>query len=302
MAAAIAGNAKPRAALISVASNIALTGGKLAAAAATHSVSILSEALHSGLDLAAALMAFLAVRTAQRPADPDHAFGHGKFESMSGLAEAALIFGAVGLILAGAVRRLWHGETEVTLPVLGAAVMAISALVNAVVSRMLFRTAEATNSVALEADALHLRTDVWTSAGALAAMAAIAVGDRFGVARIHAVDPLAAILIALVIARAAWGITRRSYDHLVDRSLPASEVEKIEALLREHYPQFSDYHRLRTRQAGPERYIDLHLVVPGQQPVAEAHALCDHLEEDLMALLPGTHIMIHVEPPESDDP
>jgi cation diffusion facilitator family transporter len=185
--------------------------------------------------------------------------------------------------------------------VLGAAVMAVSALVNAVVSQMLFRTARATDSIALEADALHLRTDVWTSLGVLGAMLAILLGERVGFTKIHAADPFTAIVVALVIARAAWGITRRSYDHLVDRSLPADEVEKIQSLLREHYPQLSGYHRLRTRKAGSERYIDLHLVVPGRQSVAEAHALCDHLEGALMALLPGAQIMIHVEPPESDD-
>jgi cation diffusion facilitator family transporter len=301
MADATKSHAKSRAALISVASNAALTAGKLGAAAATQSVSVLSEAVHSGLDLAAALMAFMAVRRSRRPADADHAFGHGKFESMSGLAEGALILGAAALIAWGSLSRLWSREAEVMMPLAGAAVMGVSALVNVYVSRMLFRTAAATHSIALEADAWHLRTDVWTSLGVLAAMAAIAAGTKLGIAWIHIIDPLIAVVIAGVIARAAWGIIGRSYDHLVDRSIAVAEIDRIQSLLEAHYPQLSGFHRLRTRQAGPERYVDLHLTVPGSQSVAEAHALCDHIEEDLAELLPGAQIMIHVEPAEADD-
>ncbi|UCC68158.1 MAG: cation transporter [Armatimonadota bacterium] len=292
--------AKTRAALISVASNVFLTALKAAAGVATLSVSILSEALHSGLDLVAAVMALLAVRRSRVPADADHNFGHGKFESMSGLAEGVLILIAVGLIVWSAFRRLVAGEVDVRLPLLGLVVMGISAVANVFVSRMLFRVAEKTESVALEADAWHLRTDVWTSAGVLGGMAVIAVGTRVGLTEVHHLDPVIAIGVAVVIARAAWDITRRAYDHLVDRSLPAQEVEKIAALLRDHYPQLIGFHRLRTRQAGPARYVDLHVVVPGAQSVAEAHALADHLERDLEALLPRLEVMIHVEPREQN--
>ncbi len=287
-----------RAARTSVYSNLLLTGGKLATGLVTGSVSILSEALHSGLDLAAATMALLAVRKAREPADVDHAFGHGKFESLSGLAEAALILSAVGLILWGAGRRLLLWESDVHNPLLGAAVMAVSAGVNILVSRMLFRVSRETDSLALEADAWHLRTDVWTSAGVLGAMGAIALGTRAGYPEVHHLDPFAAIAIALLIARAALDIARRSYDQLVDRSLPAAEIARIEALLADHYPQLAGYHRLRTRKAGAERYIDLHLEVPGNQSVSDSHALCDHLEEDLRRAVPGAQVMIHVEPTE----
>jgi cation diffusion facilitator family transporter len=281
-------------------SNVALTVIKLGAGLITGSVSVLSEALHSGLDLAAAVMAFMAVRKAREPADGEHNFGHGKYESMSGLAEGALILVAVGLIVWGAIGRLLAGHAEVRQPLLGVAVMAISAVVNVFVSRMLFRVAKDTQSLALEADAWHLSTDVWTSVGVFAGMAVISVGVRLGFAEVHNVDPIVAIAIAIVITRAALGITRRSYDHLVDRSLPQAEVEKIESLLMQHYPEFSGFHRLRTRQAGPERYIDLHLEVPGEKSVAESHALCDHLEDDLQALIRGAQVLIHVEPRRGD--
>lgn len=289
-----------RAALTSVFSNLFLTGGKLAAGLFTGSVSILSEALHSGLDLAAAVMALLAVRKGREPADADHNFGHGKYESLSGLAEGLLILAAVGLILWGATGRLISGETEIRGPLLGVLVMGISAVVNVLVSRMLFRVSEETESLALEADAWHLRTDVWTSVGVLVGMAVIAVGTWAGFPEVHHIDPIVAIGIALVIIRAAVDIMRRSYNHLVDRSLPAAEVELIEQLLMEHYPELSGYHRLRTRQAGPERYIDLHLEVPGQQSVAHSHALCDHLEHDLRRIIPRAEILIHVEPKRDD--
>ncbi len=289
-----------RAARTSVISNVLLTGVKLAAALVTASVSVLSEALHSGLDLAAATMALLAVRKAREPADADHNFGHGKFESMSGMAEGALILAAVGLIVWGAVGRLVSGETEIRLPLIGAAAMGISAVVNIFVSRMLFRVSKETESLALEADAWHLRTDVWTSVGVLAGMGVIAIGTWAGFVEVHHLDPIVAIGIAALIARAALDITRRSYNHLVDRSLPPKEVERIESLLMEHYPEFSGYHRLRTRQAGPERYVDLHLEVEGRQSVADSHALCDHLERDLERLIPGAQILIHVEPRRED--
>ncbi len=285
-----------RAARTSVFSNVTLTLMKLVAGAITGSVSVLSEAVHSGLDLAAAVMAWMAVRKSREPADAEHNFGHGKYESMSGLAEGLLILVAVGMIVWGAVRRLLSGQTEIHEPLMGAAVMGVSAAVNIVVSRMLFRVSKETNSVALEADAWHLRTDVWTSAGVLGGMATIAIGSWLGFHEVHHVDPVVAILIAALIARAAVDICYRSYNHLVDRSLPADDVAAVEALLDEHYPQFSGYHQLRTRQAGPERYVDLHLEVPGEESVAEAHALCDHIEQDLLALLPNAQIMIHVEP------
>jgi cation diffusion facilitator family transporter len=289
-----------RAARTSVFSNAALTSAKLAAGLFTGSVSVLSEALHSGLDLAAALMAFAAVRKSREPADAEHNFGHGKFESMSGLAEGVLILVAVGLILWGAIGRLISGETEIRGPVVGLAVMGLSALVNIGVSRMLFRVARETESVALEADGWHLRTDVWTSFGVFGGMGLIALGSRLGFPEVHHLDPVVAIGIALVIARAAVDISRRSYNHLVDRSLPANEVTRIEGLLNEHYPQFTGFHQLRTRQAGPERYIDVHLEMPGEVSVADSHAVCDHLEQELRALIPGAQVLIHVEPRGSD--
>jgi cation diffusion facilitator family transporter len=287
---------KQRAASVSVVSNITLTGAKLLVALLTGSVSILSEALHSGLDLVAAVMALLAVRKSREPADAEHRFGHGKFESISGLTEGMLILVAVGLIGNAAIRKLVTGKVDIEQPGLGLAVMGLSALVNVFVSRMLFRVAKETDSVALEADAWHLQTDVWTSAGVLVGIGVIMLGTAAGFHQAHHLDPIIALLVALVITRAAWDITRRSWDHLVDKSLPPEEVKQIEMLLLEHYPKMAAFHRLRTRKSGAERQIDLHLVVPGGMSVAEAHELCDDLEGDLRELFPGAEVLIHVEP------
>jgi cation diffusion facilitator family transporter len=295
---AAGGREKQRAAAFSVLSNTVLTFGKLAAYLVTASVSVLSEALHSGLDLVAALMAFFAVRQARQPADVEHRFGHGKFESISGFVEGILILVAVALILYRAVDRIVTGTSEVREPLLGIAVMGISAVVNVLVSRLLFRVARRTDSVALEADAWHLRTDVWTSAGVFAGLGIIAVGSAISPAlkELHHLDPIIAIGVALVIARAAWDITRRSWDHLVDRALPAEEVAQIERLIQEHYPTIAAYHRLRTRKSGSQRQIDVHVVVAGDMPVAEAHRICDDLEGDLREMFPGSEALIHVEP------
>jgi cation diffusion facilitator family transporter len=260
------------------------------------SVSILSEALHSGLDLVAAVMAFLAVRTSRHPADADHQFGHGKFESLSGLAEGALILVAVVMIASSAIHRLLYAHPPLIHPGLGVVVMFVSAVVNIFVSRMLFGVAKATDSVALSADAWHLRTDVWTSAGVLAGLAVIAVARLAGLHHLDVLDPIIALGVAAVITKAAWDIMAQSWGHLVDRSLPPDEVMLIEELLREHYPELAGYHQLRTRKAGAQRYIDLHLVVPGEESVARAHLLCDHLESDLKSLLPESEVLIHVEP------
>jgi len=291
---------KQRAARASIVSNVCLTAFKLVTWAVTGSVSILSEALHSGLDLVAAVMAFLAVRTSRYPADADHQFGHGKFESLSGLAEGALILVAVVLIAWSAIHRLMFVHPALIHPGLGVIVMSVSAVVNVFISRMWFRVAKATDSVALSADAWHLRTDVWTSVGVLAGMATIAFARLAGLHHMDILDPIIALGVAAVISKAAWDIMAQSWGHLVDRSLPSDEVSLIEDLLKEHYPELAGYHQLRTRKAGPQRYIDLHLVVPGEESVADAHLLCDHLESDLRTLLPQSEVLIHVEPQGSD--
>ncbi len=290
------GRLKARVARLSVISNSLLAASKLAIGFAIGSIAVVAEGLHSAMDLIAAVMALWSVRKAAQPADTSHPFGHGKFESVSAIAEGALIFvAAIGIIWA-AVAHLLHGGAEVGLPLVGLAVMAVSAAVNIVVSTMLFRVARATDSPALEADAWHLRTDVYTSIGVLVGMAGIWITRRIGVPGGHLIDPVAAVIVAFAIGHAAWDISWRSLSQLTDGILPPTEHRLIEQLIAEHYPQFVAYHRLRSRRSGSERHIDLHLVLPPDTHVDHAHELCDHLEEDIRRALPNVHVLIHVEP------
>jgi len=281
---------------LSIISNSALVLMKLAAGLYMGSVSVISEALHSLVDLLAAVAAFLSVRVSGRPADIRHPFGHGKFESMAGMFEGALIVLAAAGIFYASIRRIMAGELALREPLLGAAVMVFSAVANVIVSRRLFKVGEETDSIALQADAWHLRTDVYTTLGVLVAMVGIRVGRWVGLPLIELLDPLAAIAVALIIINAGLGISRKSFEHLADEVLPAQEQEAVKRLLQEHYAQFVEYHELRTRKAGPERHIDLHLSLPASMPVSEAHEVCDHLEADIRNLVPGAQVLIHVEP------
>jgi cation diffusion facilitator family transporter len=284
---------KQSTARLSVISNSALLIMKLIVGFAIGSVSIISEAIHSGMDLLAAVIAFLSVRKSGEPPDDEHTFGHGKFEDISGMVEALLIFGAALLIIYEAGMKLIgeHGRSLSTdLLAAGIAVMGISALVNWVVSARLMTVAKRTESIALESDAWHLRTDVYTSLGVFAGLILIRLtGLTF-------LDPLIGIAVALVIMKAAWDLVNRSYRDLIDHRLPDQEEQRIREIICEHAGQYADFHALRTRRSGPERFIDLHLTVPGDVPVSQAHDLADHLESDLKTEFPRASITIHIEP------
>ncbi len=274
---------------LSVLSNSALVLGKVAVGLAINSVSVLAEAVHSAIDLLAAVIAYFSVREASKPADEEHPFGHGKIENVSGTIEAGLIFLAAGWIVYEAVRRLLgRSALQATGP--GLVVMGISALVNFAVSERLFRAARDTDSVALRADALHLRTDVWTSLGVFAGLLGIELtGWRL-------LDPLAALGVAVLIVKAAYDLTRASFLPLLDVSLPPEEQRVILQVLERYRPRYLEVHSLRTRRAGAERHVDLHLVLPRVTSLADAHQLCDEIEETLRQSLPNAHVLIHVEP------
>jgi cation diffusion facilitator family transporter len=290
------GTAKKQVALLSVASNTCLVLLKLAVGIAIGSVAIISEAIHSGIDLIAAGIAYISVRRSGEPADDCHTFGHGKYEDISGLIEAVLIFIAGILIIWEAGQSLLHGGETIAVEVLslGIAVMAVSAIVNTFVSSRLMKVAKETESIALESDAWHLRTDVYTSAGVLVGLVAIRLtGLTF-------LDAVVAIAIAGVIMRTAIDLTRRSFADLVDHSLPGEEEMRIRSILADHCTDYADFHDLRTRRSGPDRYIDFHLCVARHLTVERAHDLTDHLEADLELEFPNSHISIHIEPCNED--
>ena len=273
---------------LAVISNTLLTGGKLVAGVAMSSSAVLAEGFHSGVDLVAALIAFWAVRKARYPADGDHAFGHGKYDALSGAGEGLLIFGAALFIIVEAVRKIIGGG-EVEQLGLGALVMAASAVINFLVSARLFAVARKSGSVAVEADGHHLRTDVWTSLGVLAGIGLIRLTG------VHILDPIAAFVVAGLILITAWRITKKSFGDLLDRRLPNGEERRIAEIVREDHPHWLEFHRLRTRRAGGQRHIDLHVVTCRDIPVEMAHRLTEDLEDDIRREFPGAEIITHVE-------
>jgi cation diffusion facilitator family transporter len=284
---------KQNTARLSVLSNTGLVLMKFVVGFAIGSVSIISEAIHSSMDLIAAVIAFFSVRKSAEPPDADHSFGHGKFEDLSGLIEALLIFVAAILIIYEAVIKLL-GHTSVELQpemiIFGIAVMGISALANWYVSHRLFIVAKESESIALESDAWHLRTDIYTSLGVFAGLILIKLTGN------PVFDPLVALCVAVVIMKAAYDLTKRSLTDLSDHSIPETDEQHIRQIICEHSGTYAGFHDLKTRRSGPEIFIEFHLVVPGDISVTRSHDLTDHLETDLNTEYPRASITIHVEP------
>ena len=285
---------KTSAAGLSILSNSLLVALKLAAGIVMGSVSVISEGVHSAVDLLAAFIAFFSIRAAAKPADEEHEFGHGKIENISGTIEGLLIFGAAGLIIYEATDKIINRAKPEFLTA-GIGIMAFSAVLNFFVSRFLHKIAHRTDSVALEADAWHLTTDVYTSLGVFAGLIVVEITHWY------ILDPIIAIVVALLILRAAWNITRKSVRDLVDERLPQAEEDIITASILEHVGELAGFHELRTRKAGSQRYIELHLVLPKKVTIEEAHRLCDHLEEDIKGKLPEGNVTIHCEPCDQHD-
>jgi len=281
---------------LSVVSNTLLILFKVMVGLIMGSVSILSEAIHSGVDLLAALIAFLAVRTSGKPPDTDHPFGHGKVENISGTIEALLIVLAAAWIIYEAVSRLFD-PSPIESPGWGVGVMLISCLANWFVSRKLFAVGRATESVALEADAWHLRTDVYTSAGVMAALGTIWVCRwLFPSVAVDWLDPVAAIAVALLILRAAWRLTIASMRDLMDVTLPEEEETFIRNLIATMYPRVHGFHRLKTRKAGPDRFIEFHMKVEPLMSVESSHAITGEISRLIKERFPYSTVTIHIEP------
>ena len=284
---------KEKTARLSVLSNTCLVLMKFVVGFAIGSVSIISEAIHSSMDLIAAVIAFFSVRKSAEPPDAGHSFGHGKFEDISGLIEALLIFVAAILIIREALVKLLGEPVEHFTPELliyGIAIMGISALVNWYVSQRLMKVAKQTESIALESDAWHLRTDVYTSAGVMVGLVLIKLTG------IAIFDPLFALGVAVVIMKAAYDLTVRSFADLIDHSLPKEDNKRIEEIICDHAGIYAGFHDLKTRRSGPEIFIEFHLVMSGNVTVYQSHDLADHLESDLKIEFPRANITIHIEP------
>ncbi|MCE5315006.1 MAG: cation diffusion facilitator family transporter [Armatimonadota bacterium] len=288
---------KSRVALLSVISNSTLVLLKLAIGIIIGSVSVISEAIHSGVDLVAAVIALFAVRTSGQPADKEHPFGHGKVENISGTVEALLIFLAAGWIIFEAIKKLAHPVALESVGY-GVGVMLISAVANIIVSHMLFKVGKQTDSVALQADAWHLRTDVYTSAGVMAGLALIWLAEAaFPGVHFHWIDPVAAILVAMLIIKTAWKLTIESAQDLLDVSLPAEEEKWICDYLLSIDSPVKGFHKLRTRKAGSDRFVEFHLLVDPNMSVGDSHDITEEITRDIRSRYKGyTIVTIHIEP------
>ena len=262
---------------------------KVTVTALTGSISILAQTMDSLLDLVAVTITFFAINVATKPADKEHPFGHGKVENISAVVQAVLIFTAAGVVIYSATNRI-VSRASIEMTEAGIGVMAASIIVSILLSRHLFRVARKTDSLALEAIAHNIAADVYSAAGVLVGLVTIRLTG------LDILDPAIALAVSLVILWSAYKVMRGSFGGLIDTSLSKEEESEIKECIKEHSNQLVSFHELRTRKAGNRRFINLHLVMPKNASVEEAHKMCDHLEQDLENRLTNTDVTIHVEP------
>jgi cation diffusion facilitator family transporter len=281
---------KRGAAGLSIGSNAFLIALKLAAGAITGSIAILTEAVHSLIDLVASVVAYVSVRKADEPADAEHPYGHEKVESLAATIEGMLILIGAGIIVYEATHRLVVGSQVERLGV-GVAVMGFSVFANLGVSTVLSRQAKAHESPALEGDAAHLRTDALTSLGVLVGLAAVQITGNV------AFDSITALVVAVAIVWAGIRIIMRSSGVLIDEALPSAEMDRIEAAIAAaRTSEVAGYHKLRARRAGSRRHIDLHVQYRSGTSLELAHELAHRMRDSIEAEIPNCEVLIHVEP------
>jgi len=255
----------------------------------TGSVGLLSDAIESFVNLAAAMMALWILTVAATPADDRHAHGHSKAEYFSSAFEGLMIVFAALSIIWAAVDRLWNLQPLESVGI-GLAVSVVASIVNLLVARILLKVGRDNHSIVLEADAHHLMTDVWTSVGVVVGVGLVWVTGWLWL------DPVIAIAVALNIVWTGWQLMHRSAAGLMDVSLPEEKVAEIEAVLKSYREQGLDFHALRTRQAGSRAFVSLHVLVPGQWTVKEAHDWAERIERDIRKVMPRVNAMTHLEP------
>ncbi len=281
---------RSRAAAVSIVSNSALILLKIVAGAVTGSVAIITEAIHSGIDLIASLVAYFSVRQAETPADSQHRYGHEKFENVAAGIEGMLILVGSGVIVYTAVDHLVEG-TEIESIGFGLAVVAFATVVNLIVSQYLYRRAAATDSAALAGDAAHLRTDAMTSLGVLVGLTLVSITDQTWI------DPVVALCIAVAIVYTGLKVVAGSWRVLVDEALPDEETTAIRDAIESFAGRgVCGYHELRTRRAGPRRYVDVHVQFRSGTTLEDAHAIAHALQDTIRGRLRGADVLIHLEP------
>lgn len=281
--------ASQRIATISLATTACLLALKLAVGLLSGSIAVLSDAVDSGSDLAAATAALLSVRVANQPADEEHPYGHGKIESMSAAVAATIVGVGGGFVVFQAIRRLLGAAPEIHVDI-GLAVMGLAAAANALLALAMRRQALQSQSLALMAESTHLQTNV---VQALAIMAGLAL---VGVTGEKVFDPLVALGLAAYMAWTAIGLVRAATSEMMDVALPSEEMRIIHDVLVEHRSDVRGFHRLRTRRSGATRHVDMHLLVDPHRTVEDIHAIAESIERAIQERLPGTVIVIHPEP------
>ncbi len=277
--------------ILSVCSNFVIVVLKLIVGFFTGSVAVISEGIHSSMDLFASVITFFSIRISNQPADEDHPYGHGKAENIAGTIETLLIFVAGIWIIVESVNKLLNPH-EIRFPALGIAVMLFGAIVNIIVSRIIKRAAIKANSVAMKSNALHLYTDVFTSLGIALSLFLVYITGWLWL------DPVIAILTAFYIMYEAFKLLKESFPPLMDRRLSDNEEEAIKKIILAHKNKFIEFHDFRSRRAGAEEYIDFHLVVSSTMTIESAHSLCDEIEAEIMNFYAKAEVLIHLEPEE----
>jgi len=283
-------------ALLSIATSLATLALKFGAYFLTNSVSLLSDALEALVNLAAGIIALAALTIAATPADDRHTYGHDKAEYFSSGVEGTLILVAAISIIYAAWDRFQHPAPLANLGP-GIIVGLLAAAMNYATARLMLKVARKHDSITIEADARHLLTDVWTSGGVLGGLLIILFVPRWQV-----LDPLIAVGVGLHIIYTGIGLLRRSVEGLMDTALSPREIHKTEQLIQAELPPGASFHALRTRKAGARRFIEFHLLVPGETSVRSSHVLCDRIEESITGELAKASVTIHVEPQEAHEP
>jgi cation diffusion facilitator family transporter len=293
---------KRTAALSSIAAAVGLTGLKIIIGLWSGSLGILAEAAHSGMDLLGSLVTYIAVRLSGKPADSDHPYGHGKAEHLSALFETVLLLLTCAWIIRESVDRLAAQRVLVDASVWTFTVMAVSIAVDVVRSRLLFRIAAKHRSQALEADALHFQTDMWSSAVVILGLAGVRIATWFpGLGFLQKADAVAALLVAGLVTVVSVRLGIRTIEGLMDTS-PSGAAEQIKAKV-ETIREVMDCHAVRVRHSGPNYFVDLHVTLDGRQPLQDAHAVTERVEQMVSEVLPGADVTVHPEPTAaSDDP
>jgi len=287
---------KNSAALSSVLAAIGLTSFKIVIGTLTGSLGILAEAAHSGLDLVAAVMTWFAVNVAGKPADPEHPFGHGKAENISALFETLLLLATSAWIIYEAVHRLMAPETHMEVTIWSFLVMGTSIVVDISRSRMLSRVAREHNSQALEADALHFSTDIWSSAVVIVGLTAVLVGKLFpALVFLEKADAIAALAVAIIVIYVSAQLGIRSIQALLDAAPNNGEYKQIIETVS-GMPGVTDVHAVRIRPSGAVWFVDMHITMDGDKSLEETHTVTEAIEQKIQQILVKSDVTIHVEP------